>query len=173
MKEKSVDINYIDYFTALEKKRFYENLQRNKTRKFKQEQLWFATEDERENLPKENSFESNSQQLTTNDLPSINEIINQDSIETIKILNGNSNFLPNGFYERLLICLHPLFYERLDYYNITIGKTMEKNLIQIERFDTQNYISITTNNCLLETIQNILIHHLFLFYPTVNLRIET
>jgi hypothetical protein len=132
-------------------------------------------DNEQENISK-NLSEINSLE----DLPSIDQIeifnskiINQDSIEIIKIFRENSNFLPNGLYERLLICLHPLFYERLDYYNITLGRTIDKNLIKIERFDTDNYISITINNCLLEHIQNLLIHNLFSFYPTINLRIET
>ncbi|CAF4616889.1 unnamed protein product, partial [Rotaria sp. Silwood2] len=114
------------------------------------------------------------------DLPSIDEIqifdsqiINQDSIQTIKILNDNSNILPNGLYEHLLICLHPLFNERLDYYNLTIGRTIDKNLIKIERFNEQNQIHLTINNNLLERIQNILIHNLFSIYSTKNLRIET
>jgi len=168
-------MNYFDYFKLLEQTRSYDNLQCEQTRRRKQRQLWFALDNEQENLLK-NSLEIN----LIEDLPSIDkieiinsQIINQDSIKIIKILNKNSNFLPNGIYERLLICLHPLFYERLDYYNITLGRTIDKNLIQIERFDTKNYISITINNCLLERIQNLLIHNLFSFYPSINLQIET
>jgi hypothetical protein len=132
-------------------------------------------DNEQENIP-QNLLEIDP----IEDLPAIDQIqifdsqiINQDLIQIIKIHNQNSNFLPNGLYERLLICLHPLFYERLDYYNITLGRTIERNLIKIERFDNENYISITINNCLLERIRNILIHNLFSFYPTINLRIET
>jgi hypothetical protein len=132
-------------------------------------------DNEQENLPKD-LLEIN----LMGDLPSIDQIevsnsqiINQDSLKTIQIRNENSNFLPNGMYERLLICLHPLFDERLDYSNITLGRTVEKNLIQIERFDNENYISITTNNSLLERIRHILLHDLFSFYPSINLRIET
>jgi hypothetical protein len=168
-------MNYFDYFKLLEQTRSYDNLQCEQTRRRKQRQLWFALDNEQENLLK-NSLEIN----LIEDLPSIDkieiinsQIINQDSIKIIKIINKNSNFLPNGIYERLLICLHPLFYERLDYYNITLGRTIDKNLIQIERFDTKNYISITINNCLLERIQNLLIHNLFSFYPSINLQIET
>jgi hypothetical protein len=111
------------------------------------------------------------EELPLIDIPD-SQIINQNSIETIKILNENSNFLPNGLYERLLICLNPLIYERLDYSNLTLGRTMEKYFIQIERFNQDNSISITTNHYLLESIQNIL-QHLFSFYPMINLRIET
>jgi hypothetical protein len=129
-------------------------------------------DDEEENTLKK-LLEINSMEK----LPSIeisdSQIINQDSIETIKILNENSNFLPSGLYERLLICLHPLLNERLDYSNITLGRTKEKNFIKIERFDHENSILITTNNCLLEPIQNILLLQLFSFYPMINLRIET
>jgi len=129
-------------------------------------------DDEEENTLKK-LLEINSMEK----LPSIeisdSQIINQDSIETIKILNENSNFLPSGLYERLLICLHPLLNERLDYSNITLGRTKEKNFIKIERFDHENSILITTNNCLLERIQNILLLQLFSFYPMINLRIET
>jgi hypothetical protein len=129
-------------------------------------------DDEEENTLKK-LLEINSMEK----LPSIeisdSQIINQDSIETIKILNENSNFLPSGLYQRLLICLHPLLNERLDYSNITLGRTKEKNFIKIERFDHENSILITTNNCLLERIQNILLLQLFSFYPMINLRIET
>jgi hypothetical protein len=114
MNEKSTELDYIDYFTSLEQQRSYENLQCHKTRRFKQQQLWFALDNEQANVSNENSFQSNSQ-IATDDLPLMNEIkisdseiINQDSIEIIKIINGNSSFLPNGLYERLLICLHPL-----------------------------------------------------------------
>jgi hypothetical protein len=129
-------------------------------------------DDEEENTLKK-LLEINSMEK----LPSIeisdSQIINQDSIETIKILNENSNFLPSGLYQRLLICLHPLLNERLDYSNITLGRTKEKNFIKIEHFDHENSILITTNNCLLERIQNILLLQLFSFYPMINLRIET
>jgi len=101
------------------------------------------------------------------------QIINPESIQIIQIRNNNSNFLPNGLYERLLICLHPLFNERLDYYNLTLGRTIDKNLIKIQRFNEQNQINLTINNSLFERIQNILIHNLFSFYPNINLRIET
>lgn len=168
-------MNYFDYFKLLEQKRSYENLQCEQSRKLKQQQLWLAMDNEQENISR-NFLETD----TMENLPSIDQIeisnsqiLNLDSIQTIKILNGNSSFLPNGLYERLLICLHPLFYERLDYYNITLGRTIEKNLIQIERLDNDNYISITINNCLLERIESLLIHNLFSFYPMINLRIET
>jgi hypothetical protein len=114
------------------------------------------------------------------DLPPIDQIeifdsqiINPEPIQIIKIRNNNSNFLPNGLYERLLICLHPLFNERLDYYNLTLGRTIDRNLIKIQRFNEQNQINLTINNNLFERIQNILIHNLFSFYPNINLRIET
>jgi len=187
MTDKSSDIDYIDYFKLLEQKRAYENLERERTRKIKQQQLWFATDIKQAHIPNENLLQGNTQnsfeeqcQITIEDLPSIDQIeisdsqiINQDSIQTIKIIDENLNFLPIGLYERLLIRLHPLLYERLDYYNITVGRTREKNLIKIERSDTQKEIYITINNCLLEHIQNILIRNLFSFYPTLNLRIET
>jgi hypothetical protein len=138
-------------------------------------------DNEQENIPNEYLLKTN-QTITIEilDLPSIDQIqisdsqiINQDTIKIIKIQNNNSNYLPNGLYERLLICIHPLFNERLDYYNLTLGRTLDKNLIKIERFDEQNQIQLTINNNLFERIENILIHNLFSFYPNINLRIET
>ncbi|CAF1183875.1 unnamed protein product [Rotaria sordida] len=183
-------IDYINYFKSLEQKRQYEHLQCEQSRRIKQQQLWFSI-DNKENIENESSLQINTMNLTQkevyqnisiiiSELPSVDQIqifdsqiINQDSIQTIKILNGDSNILPNGFYERLLICLHPLFYERLDYYNLTLGRTIDRNLIKIERFDEHNQIHLTINNNLLERIQNILTHNLFSFYSTKNLRIET
>ncbi|CAF3723227.1 unnamed protein product [Rotaria sordida] len=182
MNEKIFDINYKDYFKLLEQKRSYENLQCEQKRRLKQYQIWLATDHEDGNILEKNAINSSQEdfQITIENLPTFDQIeiidsqiINQDLIHIIKIINGNSYFLPNGLYERLLICLHPLFYERLDYYNLTLGRTRDKSLIKIERSDTQNQIYITINQCLLEHIQNILIHNLFSFYPTVNLRIET
>ncbi|CAF2579711.1 unnamed protein product [Rotaria sp. Silwood2] len=187
MDEKCSNIDYLNYFKTLEQKRQYEHLQCEQARRIKQQELWFSI-DNRENIENENSLSINLAQkeiyqnisIIIPDLPSIDEIqifdsqiINQDSIQTIKILNDNSNILPNGLYEHLLICLHPLFNERLDYYNLTIGRTIDKNLIKIERFNEQNQIHLTINNNLLERIQNILIHNLFSIYSTKNLRIET
>src|SRR5262249_55589648 len=135
--EKCSNIDYKDYFKILEQKRQYEILQCIRTRRIKQQQLWFSMDNEQE---KDNTNKNIS--IIIPDLPLIDQIeindsqiINQDSIETIKIRNQNLNYLPNGFYERLLICLHYLFNERLDYYNLTLGRTMDKNLIKIERFD--------------------------------------
>jgi len=176
-----LNIDYIDYFKTLEQERQYEILRRERTRRIKQQHLWFSMDNEQENIPNEYLLKTN-QTITIEilDLPSIDQIqisdsqiINQDSIKIIKIQNNNSNYLPNGLYERLLICIHPLFNERLDYYNLTLGRTLDKNLIKIERFDQQNQIQLTINNNLFERIENILIHNLFSFYPNINLRIET
>ncbi|CAF0882898.1 unnamed protein product [Rotaria sp. Silwood1] len=187
MNEKTLDMNYKDYFKLLEQKRSYENLQCEQKRRLKQYQIWLAMDHEQENMLNKNFLEEKDMnysqehfQITIEDLPSFDQIeindsqiINQDLINILKIINGNSYFLPNGLYERLLICLHPLFYERLDYYNLTLGRTKDKSLIKTERCDNQNQIHITISQCLLERIQNILIHNLFSFYPTINLRIET
>ncbi|CAF1367572.1 unnamed protein product [Adineta steineri] len=186
MNEKSSDIDYKDYFKLLEQNRIYEHLKCERTRKIKQQKLWFAADIKKAHIPNVDLIQENVDKSTDDqfpkidDLPLINEIevsnsqiINQGKMETFKIVNENSNFLPNGLYERLLICLHALFYERLDYYNITIGRTVEKNLIKIERSDTETEINITISSYLLETIQNLLIQNLFSFYPTINLRIET
>jgi hypothetical protein len=181
MNEKCSNIDYIDYFKTLEQERQYEKLRRERTRRIKQQHLWFSMDNEQENIPNEYLLKTN-QTITIEilDLPSIDQIqisdsqiINQDTIKIIKIQNNNSNYLPNGLYERLLICIHPLFNERLDYYNLTLGRTLDKNLIKIERFDEQNQIQLTINNNLFERIENILIHNLFSFYPNINLRIET
>jgi hypothetical protein len=173
-------MNYIDYFKSLEQERHYDQLRRQRARRIKQQQLWFPMDDEQEDIPIENSTEiDQSLSIPIPDLPAIDEIeifdfqiINQDSIQIIKIRNQNSTFLPDGFYERLLICLHCLFNERLDYYNFTLGRTIDKDLIQIERFDEQNQIQLTINNNLLERIRTLL-HTLFSFYPNRNFRIET
>ncbi|CAF3552791.1 unnamed protein product [Rotaria sp. Silwood1] len=187
MNEICSNIDYINYFKTLEQERKYEYLQCEQARRIKQQQLWFSI-DNKENIQNENSLQINLSQkdiyqnisIIIPDLPSIDQIeifdsqiINQNSIQIIKIFNGNLNILPNGFYERLLICLHPLFNERLDYFNLTLGRTIDKNLIKIERFDEQNQIHLTINNNLLERIQNILINNLFSFYSTKNFRIET
>lgn len=173
--EKCGNIDYIDYFKTLEQERQYEYLRRERTRRIKQQQLWFSIDSEQEPISNENISQLTSIKIP--DLPIIDQIeildsqiINQDSIQTIKIRDEKSNILPNGFYERLLICLHPLFNERLDYYNLTLGRTIDKNLIQIER---SNEIKLTINNNLFERIKTILITKLFSFYPNINLRIET
>jgi hypothetical protein len=176
-----LNIDYIDYFKTLEQERQYEQLRRERTRRIKQQHLWFSMDNEQENIPNEYLLKTNQiVSIEIPNLPSIDQIqisdsqiINQDSIKIIKIQNSKLNFLPNGFYERLLICIHPLFNERLDYYNLTLGRTIDKSLIKIERFDEQNQIQLTINNNLFERIQNILIHNLFSFYPNINLRIET
>lgn len=186
MHEIANNITYRDYFKSLEQKRSYENLQRDQKRKFKQQQIWLAMDHDqqyvlRQQLSGENmEYSEEYFQIKNEELPPIDQIeitesqiVTQDPIKIIKIVNKNSNFLPNGLYERLLICLHPLFYERLDYYNTTIGRTINRNLIQTQRSDTQSEIYITINHCLLETLQDLLKHNLFSFYPTVNLQIET
>ena len=181
MNEKCSNVNYIDYFKSLERQRQYEHLQRERTRRIKQQKLWFSMD----NTQNDHSFQTNSDlyQNISNlipDLPLIDEIqifdsqiLNQDSIQIIKIFNGNSNILPNGFYERLLICLHSQFNERLDFYNVTIGRTIDRNLIKLERFDKENQIHLTINSKLFECIQKILVQNLFSFYPMQNFRIET
>ncbi|CAF3220242.1 unnamed protein product [Rotaria socialis] len=190
MNENCSTIDYIGYFKTLEVERKYEYLQRERVRRIKQQQLWFQM-DNKENIQNENSSQMNPISLLQKefqqnisiaipDLPAMDQIqildsqvINQDPIRVIKIFNENSNTLPNGLYERLLICLHPLFHERLDYYNVTLGRTIDKNLIKTERFDKENQIYLTISNGLLERIKNILIQNLFSYYSTKQLRIET
>ncbi|CAF1544853.1 unnamed protein product [Rotaria magnacalcarata] len=190
MNEKCLTIDYIGYFKTLEVERKYEHLQCERVRRIKQQQLWFQI-DNKENIQNENSSQINPISLLQKefhqnisiaipDLPAMDEIqilnsqvINQDPIQVIKIFNENSNTLPNGLYERLLICLHPLFHERLDYYNVTLGRTIDKNLIKIERFDKENQIYLTISSGLLERIKNILIQNLFSYYSTKQLGIET
>jgi hypothetical protein len=170
-------MNYKEYFHLLERERKYENLRCDRKRRIKQQQLWFPTDNEQENYPLQTHeiIPIIIPDLPLKDQIEINDsqIINEDSIVKIKIRNQKSNFLPNGLYERLLICLHCLFDERLDYSNVTFGRTIDRNLIQIERFDQYNEIHLTINQNLFEQIENLLLHHLFLFYPNGNLRIET
>jgi hypothetical protein len=181
MNEKCSNIDCKEYFKSIERERQYENLRCERKRRIKQQELWFPTDNEQENLPNNHSLQTHDiMPIIIPDLPSkdqieINDsqIINEDSIIKIKIRNGNLNFLPKGLYERVLICLHPLFHERLDYSNITLGRTIDRDSIQIERFDEQNEIHLTINKNLFERIEDLLLHHLFLFYPNGNLRIET
>lgn len=176
-----MNIDYKEYFKLLERERQYKNLRCARKRRIKQQQLWFPTDNEQENIPHIHSLQPNDMiPIKIPDLPpkdqieiSDSQIINEDSIIKIKIRNENSTILPKGLYERLLICLHPLFYERLDYSNLTLGRTIDRDLIQIERFDKENEIHLTINKNLFERIEDLLLHHLFLFYPNGNFRIET
>ncbi|CAM4872819.1 unnamed protein product [Rotaria socialis] len=180
MNETSIDINHKEYFKILEQKRSHERLKREQRRRFKQQQIWLAMDHGQETILNKSFLEEIALNYTQEHIPAWDQIeiidshiVKQGSLQKIKIINGNSYFLPDGLYERLLICLHSLFYERLDYYNITLGRTKDKSLIKVERFDAQDQIYITMNHSLLEHIQNSLKHNLFSFYPTVNLRIET
>ncbi|CAF1651137.1 unnamed protein product [Adineta ricciae] len=188
MREKSEDIDGKEYFKLLEQNRIYENLKRERTRKIKQQQLWFATDIRQAHIPNMNLIEESSKksldeqqyQIQIEDLPLIDEIqiaesqiLSPDPIQKLKIFNGKSNFLPLGLYERLLICLHELFYERLDYQNVTVGRTSNKHLIKINRSDTQTEIQLTISQSVREQIQTLLTQNLFPAYPTLNLRIET
>ena len=191
MKEQSTDIDAPQYFKSLEQSRKYETLRIERARRVKQQQLWFSMDVEKETTQNETSAHTNTAELspkqttgqiyiTIPELPNVDDIpvfdsqiINQDALRTMKIVNRNSNTLPEGLYERLLICLHPLFQERLDYHNLTVGRTIDKNLIKIERFDEQNQIHLTINNNLLVRLQSIVAQNLFSFYPSVPLRIET
>ena len=183
MKENSTDIEPRMYFRSLEQSRQYEILLCERARRIKQQQLWSSMD--KENLHGDALFSftpvtKTSAAIPISDLPSVDEIsipdaqiISLGSIRTIKILNENASALPYGLYERLLICLHALFYERLDYRNITVGRTTEKSLIKTERFEEHHRIHVTLNSDLLPRIEHILVHSLFSFYPKVKLRIET
>ena len=191
MKETSADIDGTQYFKSLEQSRKYETLRIERARRVKQQQLWFSMDVETENienatLTQTNTIDSSAKQsskqiyITIPELPALydvpvfdSQIVNQDALRTMKIINRNSNALPEGLYEYLLICLHPLFQERLDYHNLTLGRTSDKNFIKIERFDEQNQIHLTINNNLLVRVQSIITQNLFAFYPSVPLRIET
>ena len=174
-------IDYREYFRSLEQERQYEYLRRERTRRRKQQQLWFSLDTEQENPAHENILQTAASiSIQIPDLPLIDQIeispaqiITDDSIEKLKIVNENVTSLPQGLYERLLICLHPLFHERLDYSNFTLGRTIDRNLIQIERMNEENQIDLTIQKNLFESIETLLLQHLFLFYPHTNLRIET
>lgn len=175
-------MDYGEYFKSLEQERQYAYLRRERTRRRKQQQLWFSLDTEQENLSDQNSLQTaTAYSIQIPDLPSIDQIeiaptqiIPDDPIDKLKIVNENLTTLPSGLYERLLICLHPLFQERLDYSNFTLGRTIDRHLIQIERRpDEQNEIHLTIQTNLFESIENLLLEHLFLFYPHGNLRIET
>lgn len=190
MNERCSSIDHMNYLKTLEQERQYEHLKCEQSRRIKQQKLWFQI-DNKQDIENGNLLQTNQQGIMPNvpyqdislaipELPPIeqiqvfsSQIVKQDSIQVIKILNGNLNPLPNGFYERLLICLHPLFNERLDYYNLTLGRTTDRALIKIERFDEENRILLTISTSLFERLQNCLIQNLFSFYSTKNLRIET
>lgn len=114
------------------------------------------------------------------DLPNVedvqvfdSQILNSDPIETIQISTNPFYRLPDGLYERLLICLHPLFHERLDFSNLTLGRTIDKNLIEIERSKDETFIRLRVNQNLMTPIQTVLSHNLFSFFSSVSFRIET
>ena len=114
------------------------------------------------------------------DVPSIEsieidptEIFYPADLTSIRIITENTHGFPDGFYQRLLICLHALFDERLDYSNLTLGRSVDKHLIRIERLEEAQSISVITDDYLLEEIRQRLADHLFPFYPAVQLRTET
>lgn len=175
LREQSKDIQAWEYFKHLEQIRHYEHLKCERTRRIKRQELWFDMEKEQEFVVK-NLINSHSME----ELPSIEQIVVSDAQilvgdeeKILRISTENSSSLPRGFYERLLIVLHSLFDERLDYANITIGRTVEKNLLQIERNEIDQNITITTNSSLIESIENLLHSRLFSFYPMMKFRIET
>ena len=101
------------------------------------------------------------------------EVFDPADLKSIRITAENTQGFPDGFYQRLLICLHALFDERLDYSNLTLGRSIDKHLIRVERLDEDRAISVITADCLREEIQQRLTDHLFPLYPAVHLRIET
>ena len=114
------------------------------------------------------------------DLPAVEDvqvfeaqILNADPIQTIQISTNPLKTLPDGLYERLLICLHSLLHERLDYSNLTVGRTIDKNLIEIERSNDETFVRLRVNQNLSAPIQTVLSHNLFSFFPSVSFRIET
>lgn len=175
-------IDYREYFRSVEQERQYEYLRRERTRRRKQQQLWFSLDTEQEDVTQESVLQiAASLSIQIPDLPSIDQIeisptqiVTDDPIIKLKIINEDCTSFPQGLYERLLICLHPLFHERLDYSNFTLGRTIDRNLIQIERMNDSNpIIDLTIQKNLFESIETLLLEHLFLFYPHANLRIET
>lgn len=173
--EQSNEIQAWDYFKRLEQIRIYEHLQCERTRRIKRQELWFDMEKEQEIVVKNLIYSQSMEELPSIEQIAVSDaqILVREHTKILRISNENSPFLPRGFYERLLITLHWLFDERLDYANITIGRTIGKNLLQIERNEMDHYITITTNSSLIESIENLLHSRLFSFYPAMKFRIET
>lgn len=161
------NLNEFEYFKILEQERQYEILRCDRKRRLKQQQLWFSDEGEQENpnISMEISELPTIEQIVIND----SQILNINSLQRIQIRTDESESVPDSFYERLLICLHSIFNERLDYLNFTLGRTIDKYLIKIER---SNPIQLTISSEIFERIETLL-EALFLFYPNTNLRIET
>ena len=175
LREQTRGIDAWDYFKRLEQTRAYEHLRCGQTRRIKQQELWFDMENEQEVVVKDLIYSHSKEELPTiEQIPILDrQILEGEGLKLIRIRTENFAFLPRGFYERLLISLHELFDERLDYANLTLGRTMEKYLIQIERHETDQFVSITTNQSLFESIENLLHSRLFSYYPKIHLRIET
>jgi hypothetical protein len=189
LKESAIDVDPIKYFIQLERQRIYEQRRCDYARRFKQQQLWFALDYAQGYAPVDTTHSrrmnnhATDQQLPPSsiDLPSIDQIdvtpsdvIYPTSLTRMKIINENTKIFPRGFYERLLVGLHSLFYERLDYVNITWGRSIDKHLIEIQRSSTNDQIFIATNGQhLLESIQQRLVQQIFCYYPNVHFLIET
>lgn len=192
MKEETEPIDPRRYFKSLEQNRQYEVLRIERSRRVKQQQLWFSMDNPEEQKENESNTTTTGKidfvqrktpttySIDIPDLPLIEDvqvfetqILNSDPIETLKISTNSLTRLPSGLYERLLICLHPLFHERLDHFNRTLGRTIDKNLLEIERSSDHTDIRLHVNQNLIAPIQTILSHSLFSFYPSVSFQIET
>lgn len=186
--EESVEIDHQNYFFLLERQRAYERVRCDYARRFKQQQLWFALDygqgfgGYESSRPINSSGYSTNQHITLSmaDVPPIEtievdptDVFDPADLKAIRITTENTQGFPDGFYQRLLICLHALFDERLDYSNLTLGRSVDKHLIRVERLDDDRAISVITADCLREEIQQRLTDHLFSLYPAVHLRIET
>lgn len=188
LKEESEKLDPKTYFKTLEQNRQFEVLRIERSRRLKQQQLWFSMDMPDENKENDSTkinftprkMIAENMSIDIPDLPNVedvqvfdSQILNSDPIQTIQISTNPLYRLPEGLYERLLICLHPLFHERLDFSNLTLGRTIDKNLIEIERSKNETFIRLRVNQNLMTPIQTVLSHNLFSFFSGVSFRIET
>lgn len=185
--ETTKNLDQQTYFTLLEQQRAYEQLRLDYVRRFKQEQLWFATDSRQGYIAHHMSEGRDSREYssderpswTDDELPAIetmkissSQLFYQGKFQKLKISQRDDHRLPHGLYQRLLICLHPLFVERLDFANVTLGRSIDKHLIRIDKDENENSFTILTDDQLSETIETYLIEKLFCFYPSLNFQIK-
>ena len=183
--EKSAEIDPYNYFKYIEQMHRFDILRIERARNLKQQQLWFSIDVEQESSRNETTAQSTKQiknrfAIEIPEMPKVEEIqisdsqiLNLDQMKTMRIVNRTSEFLPDSFYQRLVICVHPLLQDRLDYQNFTLGRTNDKNLIEIKRNQEDRYVEIRLNSILNERMKQILQQNLFSFYPKIQLHIET
>lgn len=175
LKEKTDPINAFEYFENLERIRRFDLVRIERARQIKQQQLWFSI-DVGDDPSKENTTQF---PIPIPELPKFHEIqvfeaqvFKRENLKTIRISMENRRSFPRSFYPQILICFHSLFHERLDYENLTLARTVDKNLIEMKKDPNETCFQLTTNGNFIERIKNVLNLNIFPFYPTIVFRIE-